>query len=269
LQRLGFRPIEIDRQYLRAIPHSDGVRFREYPHAQRNVYEYEQKVTECTNTIANWGRVGCGTVYRNFNFDRPIEIHPIPTRIFGIGLHKTATNSLHKALGILGIDSAHWGSAKRARAIWTEMKECGRSATIEGHHASNDLPIGLLYRELDMAYPGSKFILTVRDESRWLASVENHWKYDRNPYRHTWDTDCFTHQMHKMLYGCRWPGRETFINRYRRHLAEVVQYFRNRPGDLLVLNPDAGEGWTELCRFLSMPAPSIPYPVEFVTKEVR
>ena len=269
LIRMGYSPIEIDRQYLRAIPHKDGIRFREYPHAQRNAYEYEQKTCESTNTIVNWGRIGCGTVYRNFS-DCPININPIATRVFGIGLHKTATNSLHKALTILGLDSAHWGSARRARSIWQEMMDCGRSSTVERHYAWVDLPIPLLFRQLDRAYPNSKFILTIRDESRWLSSVRNHWDHGKNKFRSTWDNDCFTHHVHKLLYGCKWPTDRIFIDRFRRHNADVIEHFIGRPSQLLVLNVDAGEGWPELCRFLgqSIPDPPIIYPVEYATPNV-
>lgn len=266
LIRMGYSSIEIDRQYLRAIPHKDGVRFREYPHAQRNAYEYEQrhKTDECSTTIANWGRIGCGTVYRNL-CDVPTVIRPIPTRIFGVGLHKTATNSLHKALTVLGIDSAHWGSPKRARSIWQEMKNTGKSPTIDHHCAWLDLPIPLLFRELDHAYRNSKFILTIRDESRWLSSVQNHWDYDKNVFRSSWDTDPFTHLIHKELYGCKWPSKEVFIGRYRRHNAAVIEYFKSRPDQLLILNVDAGEGWPELCKFIGVSDPPMEYPREYTT----
>jgi hypothetical protein len=65
-------------------------------------------------------------VYRNFD-PTPIHLNPLPTRIFGIGFHKTATNSLNAALKILGYDSAHWESGAWAKAIWKEMTGSGRS----------------------------------------------------------------------------------------------------------------------------------------------
>ena len=53
--------------------------------------------------------------------------------------------------------------------------------------------------------------------------------------------------------------------RYRRHNAEVREYFKDRPGDLLVMNMSKGAGWKELCGFLNCKAPSAPYPIEFKT----
>jgi len=41
---------------------------------------------------------------------------------------------------------------------------------------------------------------------------------------------------------------------YRRHHESVVEYFNDRPRDLLVLNIIEGEGWDKLCRFLKSPS---------------
>ena len=54
--------------------------------------------------------------------------------------------------------------------------------------------------------------------------------------------------------------------RFRRHNAEVLEYFKNRPDDLLVMDMDAGAGWPQLCGFLKKSIPGVPYPVQFVTQ---
>jgi len=154
LELLGYQGIEIDSAYLDSIPHNDKMRFKEYKDAKANAKcEDEFVLEEDSHVIANFGRVGLGTVYRNFDFDNPIEIAPIPTRIFGIGMHKTATTSLYHALKIIGYDAEHWKNAHWAKAIWTEMKATGRSLTMEKHYAVTDLPITLLYQDFDVAYP--------------------------------------------------------------------------------------------------------------------
>jgi hypothetical protein len=265
LRRLGFEAVEIERRYLDAVLHNDKMRFREYRHARDCDYDFDEAGTG-DNTIANFGKVGCGIVHRNFD-SSPIELQPIPTRIFGIGMHKTATTSLHTALTILGYDSAHWKTAHWAKAIWREMLEQGRSQTLEKHYALCDLPIPILFRQLDNVYPGSKFILTVRDEKRWLRSVRNHWSPEHNPYRRAWNTDPFTHKIHREVYGQKGFDPGVFLARYRQHNHEVLEYFRDRPQDLLVMNMSEGAGWRELCGFLGVPVPSARYPLEFATHE--
>jgi hypothetical protein len=180
-------------------------------------------------------------------------------------MHKTTTTSLHTALGILGFDSIHWKTAHWAKSVYLEMIGQGRSHNIEKHYAACDLPITILYKELDKAYPGSKFILTVKDEGKWLADVRDHWGYDTNKFRFTWDKDPFSHKLHQVIYGQRHFDADVFLGRYRQHNVEVIEYFRERPKDLLIMNMDAYPDnplapWYRLCRFLHAPVPDKPYP---------
>lgn len=259
LTRLGYKGISIDPRYLNAIPHNDKMRFREYRNnGQCDYYDQPEDWYISETTVVNWGRFGCGTVYRNFEIEA-IELKPLPTRIFGIGMHKTATTSLHLAMKHLGFDSAHWRSAHWAKAIWTEMKAWGRSNTLENSYHLCDLPIPVLFREIDQAYPGSKFILTTLDEEMWVKAAECHWS-PRNKFRSAWDSDPFSHKIHQIIYGQRHFDREVFLARYRRHNAEVLEYFRYRSDDLLLMPMNQGAGWKELCGFVGSPVPAMPYP---------
>lgn len=262
MRRLGLEPIEIDPRFLTAVRHTEKMRFREYPEARGTPYDVDafKDSVNPQRAVVNTDGYGCAPVAsRNFAAS-DMWIAPLPTRIFGIGMHKTGTTSLHTALQMLGLDSAHWKSAHWAKAIWTEMRDYGYSPTLERHYALCDLPLPLLYKELDQAYPGSKFILTMRDESAWLASVEKHWSYDRNPFRQVWDTDAFTHQIHCVLYGRKMFDADIFLKRYRQHNAQVMHYFRNRPNDLLVLDMGSVRSWEKLCGFLDRPMPLMAFP---------
>lgn len=259
LRRLGYLGRQIHPRYLDAVRHNDRMRFKEYPHAEQASYDEPQEwLMSSDATIANWGDLGCGTVYRNFSAE-PIELKPIPTRIFGIGMHKTATTSLHLAMKILNFDSAHWVSAHWAKAIWTEMKAFGKSLTLEKSYHLCDLPIPILFKELDAAYAGSKFILTMLDEENWVKAAQIHWSH-KNRFRASWDSDPFSHQIHQAVYGQRHFDREVFLARYRRHNAEVLEYFKDRPDDLLVMKMNEGAGWKELCGFVGKAIPNVPYP---------
>jgi len=261
LRQLGYTGIEIDTKYLQAVRHNDKIRFKEYPHAKDGAahYEYSQKDRSGTSVV-NFGNVGCGIVFRNMNYDTSLRLSPFPTRIFGIGMHKTATTSLHQAFDILGLNSAHWKSAHWAKAIWREMNNLGYSPTLERNYSLCDLPFPVLFRKLDAAYPGSKFILTTRDEMGWLDTVGKHWDPNFNKFRSGWDNDPFTNRMHKIVYKRQDFNAIDFLNRYRRHNTEVQEYFRDRPNDLLVMPMDEGAGWPELCNFLGLPIPEVPYP---------
>jgi hypothetical protein len=239
------------------------MRFKEYPHAQTEVPEEGLMMRGDPNrTIANWGRFGCGGVRRfaatAFDLAEIFDLVPVPTRIFGIGMHKTGTTSLHHALKILGYSSAHWTNAHWAKAVYDEMDQFDRSSTLERTYAATDLPIGLLWYRLYCAYPGSKFILTMRGDDDWLRSVESHWNPETNKFRHQWDTDPFTHRLHRLVYGRKTFDPLVFLSRYIQHYSDVREYFsHNHPESLLVMREHR---WDELCSFLNLPIPDQPYP---------
>ena len=264
LRRMGFCAQEIDGKYLKAIKHNDKMRFKEYPQLQGQPHYHAEKHICPWSTVVNRGGIGCGTVYRNFN-PAPIEIERLPTRIFGVGMHKTATTSLHTAFGMLGFSSGHWNNAHWAKAVWNEM-QFGRSGSLEKFYALSDLPFPVMFGQLDKAYPGSKFVLTMRDEGAWLNSVERHFNPKFNKFAANWESDPFTSRIHNTIYGQKHFDREVFLRRYRQHNADVLHYFKNRPDDLLVMNMSLGDGWKELCGFLKMPVPNMEYPTNFKTQ---
>lgn len=238
--------------------HNDRMRFREYPHVANDLTLSETfAAVNPEGPIANFGRIGLGTVFRNFS-PSPVRIDPLPTRVFGIGMHKTGTTSLHSAFGQLGLQSAHWPSAHWARRVWEEVSRSDRSDAVNRIYAGTDLPFPLLYQKLDAAYPNSSFVLTRRSEANWSRSVERHFS-DINPFRSAWGVDPFSHAVHKLLYGQRHFEARLFLERYRRHNAEALEYF-NGSGRLLIMDFDEGAGWHELCAFLGLPVPVSPFP---------
>ncbi len=266
LRNMGYLAHEVDRRYLNGLMHNDRLRFKDYPQAETDSdCDAFEEIRYSKSTLVNNGNFGCGKVYRNFSQDS-LDLKPLPTRVFGIGMHKTGTTSLHEAFKKLGLDSAHWKSAHWAKAVWQEMKNSGRSGVLEKSYALCDLPFTLLFRELDIAYPGSKFILTTRNEDKWIRSVESHWDPSINPFRGAWDADPFTHQIHRELYGRKTFDREVFLERFRRHNAEVISFFQDRSSDLLVIDVDEQPTWGPLCMFLDLPVPVGQYPRAFKTK---
>ena len=272
MSRMGYTPKFIGNGFLDVIPHNAEVRFKEYPDARKYDVVGAWKIDgHQTDTVVNYGQIGVGTVYRN-NDPTPIELRHVPTRVFGIGMHKTATTSLHRAFQILGFDSLHWGKGE-APLIWEEVNAAGRSMTLERFYAASDMPIPLLYQKLDEAYPGSKFILTIRDEQKWLKSVEKLWNPEYNPTRWQWDVWPISNRLHKAMYGRTDFDAETMLATYRRHNTKVQNYFWRRTApsgipndDLLMMNMET-DGWPELCAFLHLPMPSVPYPHEYVSRQ--
>lgn len=171
---------------------------------------------------------------------------PHKPRVFCIGWHKTGTSSMGMALLELGY------TVLGARLDMAEPLLLGDKETpiqIAGKFdALQDVPWAALYKELDEAYPGSKFILTTRSEEDWLNSALKHFK------------DNYI-GLHKWLYeeGVLQGNEERYLQRFRQHNLEVRHYFQGREG-FLEVNLSAGDGWEKLCRFLDEPIPRKSFP---------
>jgi len=172
-------------------------------------------------------------------------------KIFGIGLNKTGTSTLRHCGNILGYRCI--GCNKKllkdviAKRDFTHIKE-----TVSRYDLFEDWPWPLIYKELDVMYPGSKFILTVRrNETVWLDSLMRH-SMRSHP----------THHCRKLVFGHNFPqrwGRE-HMDFYVRHNNEVRAYFSGRDSDFREICWENGDGWEKLCEFLGKDVPDIPLP---------
>jgi hypothetical protein len=172
------------------------------------------------------------------------------TKILGIGLSKTGTTSLAQALNLLGFRCLHDPPA------W-------QLATADG---LVDTPAAARYRELDVMYPGSKFILTTRERDAWLQSCRKHWERvclhlhtPESQFEYMW---CRT-----KLFGRLDFDADNHWQAYQHHVADVRDYFAARPDDLLELDVTAAAGWPPLCQFLKVPVPAVPFPWHNKTSE--
>ncbi len=179
-------------------------------------------------------------------------------KIFGIGLSKTGTSSLAQALQRLGYRTKDcMGARSYVRGDLSSID----MDTVLAHDALTDTPIPSFYRDLDARFPGSQFILTVRDRAGWLQSCRKQFN-ERSAAAQS--------EAHRLLfedlYGTNVFDEEGFSRGYERFVAGVHAYFKDRPGDLLVLDVTAGEGWEKLCPFLGRPIPDAPFPKANVTQ---
>lgn len=177
-------------------------------------------------------------------------------KVFGIGFHKTGTTSLAMALNLLGYRNNRglnlfrrkWGQEKIINLLEKENYKPFIDF-MKDFDSCQDNPWYLLYKELDINFPNSKFILTIRDENRWLSSCTKFFKKQRKP-------------IHNIIYGVNYfpENKPIYLNKYSQHNQDVINYFKNRPDDLLIINWEKGDGWKELCAFLNRPIISLPFP---------
>ncbi len=165
---------------------------------------------------------------RSSSTDNPQGNHG--PKVFGLGFPRTGLGSLGKALATLGCEPAAWP--------FTWERLAGVRGAVSSVFCSR-------YRELDQRFPGSKFILTVREEESLLRSCEK--RYNRARGRRA---------------GMAAPAfdPDSVLLAYRTQVSQVKRYFEGRPQDLLVLDIAAGQGWKELGTFLSLSPQSSEFP---------
>lgn len=166
-------------------------------------------------------------------------------KVFGIGLSRTGTTSLSAALEMLGYRTVHY-------PIHREQ--------IERADAATDASVAYQFEELDRNYPGSKFILTLREEESWLDSCDRFFRQSLSLKLQLPEYRAVVEKSRVAIYGTMTFDREVFRAAYRNHNLNVRSYFRHRPNDLLEFQ--LGDGWPRLCTFLNREIPKAPYPHE-------
>ncbi|HJT57731.1 MAG TPA: sulfotransferase [Ktedonobacteraceae bacterium] len=189
-------------------------------------------------------------------------------KVFGLGLNRTGTTSLTAALQKLGYRAVHFPNDEVTQIEFYRFFATGAASihlsVLTDHDALTDTPVCCLYQALDKAYPGSKFVLTVREKQAWVRSSQLLWgqrAFVRGASPHTL-RDQYLRFINERLYGMPNPEPESLSLAYDQYTAEVREYFRERPHDLLVLDICGGEGWDKLAPFLGVAIPETPFPWE-------
>lgn len=181
-------------------------------------------------------------------------------KIFGIGLSRTGTASLNEALRLLGFNVVHYPDDD---ITYKELAEGRyRLSILSEYDGITDIVAAPFYPQFDEVYPGSKFILTTREEHSWLESMKHHWK-GRSVTDKSLDTDSRTKAMRfyrASAYGAYEFSHERMRFVGNRHFKNVHEYFQDRPNSLQVLDIVAGEGWEKLAPFLNKSIPSVSFP---------
>ena len=196
-------------------------------------------------------------------------------KVFCVGRSKTGTTSLKHAMEDLGYVVGDQRSAELQLQNWArrdfyELKNyCMKAEFFQ------DAPFCLPYtfQAMDMCFPGSKFILTIRDAESWHKSMlDFHLRSDVHGEKarslealkeaeycykgYAYDTKVLVYDL---------PGddpyhKETLISHFHFHNRMVKDYFRNRKNDLLVLNVTDDDAYRRLCEFLQKPCRSEAFP---------
>jgi len=170
-------------------------------------------------------------------------------KVFGIGLNKTGTKTLGACFIQLGY--SHKSIDKQVFELYKKGDLNGLLNIIDNYDSFEDWPWPLVYKDIDEKSPDSKFILTIRETPEtWFNSLCRHADY-------TGPTEYRKH-----IYGFAMPHKhkQHHLDFYNDHLKDITDYFKNKPGKLLVVCWENGDGWEKLSTFLGFERPNIPLP---------
>ena len=189
------------------------------------------------------------------------------TKIFVIGRNKTGTTSTGSALSSFGYRIGNQTEAEQLSEDWFKrdfrriVKYCKNADAFQDVPFSRDYT----YQIMDYAFPGSKFILTVRNSpEEWYESLTRYHTeiVGKNRLPTAGDLKQFLYRntgwlwrQQQIVYGIDETSlydKDIYINHYISHKHKILDYFRNRPEDLLVLNLSKPGAMQSLCKFLNI-----------------
>lgn len=185
-------------------------------------------------------------------------------KIFVIGMNKTGTTSVKKALIDLGYTIGHQGTASSIfvyenKASFQEkiIKYC------ESADAFQDIPFSVpgVYKLLYEIYPRAKFILTVRDDAdKWFNSMSKFYLGVFGGGNKLTPSSMFFAKKYRLGYAYirhqkifrkyNFFDSDGYKKIYNEHIDDVLQFFRDKEDQLLELNIAKRDAYKRFCEFL-------------------
>ncbi len=203
-------------------------------------------------------------------------------KIFCIGLNKTGTTSLKKAMEELNYKVGDQREAELLFDDWVKRDFKRLINYCKTAEFFQDAPLSFPYTyiAMDQAFRGSKFILTIRDnEEQWYNSlVTFHGKLwgngnvpptaeDLKKANYIYPGFPYHSRLHLNKVSETDPyNKNILIDYYNTHNNNVKDYFRFREKDLLILNIAEKEAFKKLITFLNVKTEINEFPWENKTK---
>lgn len=186
-------------------------------------------------------------------------------KVFCIGANKTGTTSVEHVFRSLGLTVGNQMQAEMLIHDWARQDYRRIIRYCQSAQAFQDVPFSLqgTFKVLDDAFPGAKFILTVRNSAdEWFESmVRFHTKIvgkgriptadDLRQYNYRYPG--YMLDVLRLSYGADKStlyNREVYIQYYEDHNSQAIEYFKARPDAFLVLNNGEPGAMEQLVEFL-------------------
>ncbi|CZT16077.1 uncharacterized protein RCC_01917 [Ramularia collo-cygni] len=226
-------------------------------------------------------------LFVDYDIDRHTCRRTVPMQVLSLGMSRTGTASMKKALEILGYPTCHgfdmhanvkdgdmWGEAFAAKYFGDTSTVLDRNFwdKMLGHvSATTDTPANCFGPELIASYPEAKVILVERDVDAWYTSFDQavivsneipHWfrALLEQLSEKAWKLRHIIPGIMKGQFQARdipeWRSKAKTV--YKEHYAEIRGLLEDQPDRLLEYQ--LGNGWKPLCEFLGKDIPDVEFP---------
>jgi hypothetical protein len=207
----------------------------------------------------------------------------VTLKLIGAGFGRMGTRATKDALEMLGLGPCHHMAEVFAHLetvpAWADALD-NRPTTAEdwepllgGYRSAVDWPGCHYWRELAVAFPDAKVLLSTRDPEAWYASINKNifevTRIDTVPEDETGMRQRHHDMILKMIREQTFSGDIDDKDYVLKVLSDHEDEVRDTVDKDRLLVWSVTEGWEPLCAFLGCPVPSEPFPNRNSTKEFR
>ena len=182
-------------------------------------------------------------------------------KVIGAGFGRTGTESLKRALEILGLGPTHHMyevmDCEKQRDRWSAFAHGADPDwpnLFEGFNSAVDWPSAAFWRDTMAFYPDAKVILTHRPSEDWWASFTGTIQQALNSGKDV--SGIGSKVITEMVFDGNIHDKAHVLSIYEASIANVrAEVPANRLIDLPL-----GAGWAPLCSGLGLPEPEVAYP---------
>jgi len=145
-----------------------------------------------------------------------------------------------------------WAAAVEGHPDW--------EAIYEGYESAVDWPTAAFFRELCVAYPSAKFVLTLRDPERWALSFsETIYKMLAGRDHAPKEKQGWLEMVGEVIDKTGFPSGLDVVGLTKAFIAHNDAVKAMVPAHRLLVY-QVKDGWGPLCAFLDVPMPTEPFP---------
>lgn len=180
-----------------------------------------------------------------------------------LGLFRTGTNSLKKALEILGYKKCHHFFEFCDHPEQEEYINnlCRKETTdlnclYRDYDCAADVPTALFPEEIFSQYPNALYVANTREIDSWYASCLETVFFE--PKASKPHIECLNDFIWKDYFNDKFGEKEHAIKRFNEHYEHIRKII---PKNQLLDNYTVKDGWESLCHFLKKEIPTCPFPI--------